>query len=151
MGASCCKKSNKIGKSGFRQFEVCEYDQKIAENKTRAIFKDIRYDETELYKYPKNISETSKYNVVTFLPYALMFQFKKYTNIYFGLLLIPACFNSVAAYGLDSQLPPFIFILVVALVREFVEDLRRHRSDRYVPFDSANLTSLKLKLSDSTR
>lgn len=130
MGAACCKKSNKVGKSGFRQFEVCEYDQTIAANKSRACFNDIRYDESELNTFPKNVSETSKYNFVTFLPYALMFQFKKYTNIYFGLLLIPACFDVVAAYDLQSQLAPFIFILVVALIREFVEDLRRHKSDR---------------------
>ena len=64
------------------------------------------------------------------MPYALMFQFKKYTNIYFGLLLIPAAFNVVAAYGLDSQLPPFVFIILVALIRELIEDLRRHKSDR---------------------
>lgn len=130
MGALCCKKLNKVGKNSFREFEICEYDHQVAENKSRSAFRDIRFDETESHKYPKNISETAKYNFVTFLPYALMFQFKKYTNIYFGLLLIPAFFEVVAAYGLDSQLPPFIFILVVALIRELVEDLRRHRSDR---------------------
>jgi hypothetical protein len=59
-----------------------------------------------------------------------MFQFKKYTNIYFGLLLIPAFFDVVAAYKIQNELPPFLFILLVALIRELVEDLRRHRSDR---------------------
>lgn len=132
MGALCCKKLNKVGKSGFREFEICEFDPQVTENKSRVAFRDIRFDETEVHRYPKNVSETAKYNFVTFLPYALMFQFKKYTNIYFGLLLIPAFFEVVAAYGLDSQLPPFIFILVVALIREFVEDLRRHKSDRYI-------------------
>ena len=130
MGALCCKKINKVGKSNSREFEICEFDPSVTENKSRSSFNDIRFDELELYRYPKNVSETSKYNVVTFLPYALMFQFKKYTNIYFGLLLLPASFNIVAAYGLDSQLPPFCFILLVALIREFIEDLRRHRSDR---------------------
>lgn len=130
MGAACCKKHNKVGKSGFRSFDVCEYDYRIPENKHRTAFSDIRFDAAESESYPKNVSQTAKYNVLTFLPYALMFQFKKYTNIYFGLLLIPACFRVVAAYGLDSQLPPFIFILVVALVRELVEDVRRHKSDR---------------------
>lgn len=130
MGALCCKKLNKVGKAGFREFEICEYDPQVTENKSRSAFHDIRFDEAKLSQYPKNVSETAKYNFVTFLPYALMFQFKKYTNIYFGLLLIPAFFKVVAAYGLDSQLPPFIFILVVALIRELIEDLRRHRSDR---------------------
>lgn len=130
MGALCCRKNNKVGKSGFRSFDICEYDYRVPENKQRTNFNDIRFDESELKRYPKNVSQTAKYNLLTFLPYALMFQFKKYTNIYFGLLIIPAAFSVVSAYGLDSQLPPFIFILLVALIRELVEDLRRHKSDR---------------------
>lgn len=132
MGAACCKKYARVGKtkSSFREFNVSEFDP--SNNSRRADHKidDIRFNPSQLQEYPLNISETTKYNLFTFLPKALMFQFKKYTNIYFGLLLIPACFNVVAAYGLESELPPFIFIILIALIREAIEDIRRHKSDR---------------------
>src|SRR3990167_8331825 len=130
MGNTCGDRKKKTGQNGFREIDVCEYNSSVPENNFKRGCKDVRFDSAELSKYPQNVSATTKYNLVTFLPKSLWFQFKKYTNIYFGLLLIPACFPSIAAYGLDSQLPPFLFILLVALVREGVEDFRRHKSDR---------------------
>lgn len=134
MRISCCKKHRQVdGKKDAetRILEVNEYSPRLNVPPARKHAQDIRYDSTELRKYPRNISETTKYNLFTFLPKSLMFQFKKYTNIYFGLLLIPAFFDVVAAYKIQNELPPFLFILLVALIRELIEDLRRHRSDRY--------------------
>lgn len=112
-----------------REFDICEFDMMEETHKLKLGQPDIRSETKEMKRYPENISRTSKYNLLTFLPAALFFQFRKWTNIYFALLLIPASFTIVAAYGLRSELPPFIFIMVVALLRELIEDIRRHRSD----------------------
>ncbi len=137
----CFNKINRIVPSVIRQYNVCEFDPSDPESKDKLGQADIRSNFNELARYHKNISQTAKYNVFTFLPKALFYQFKKYTNIYFGLLLIPACFQVVAAYGLSSELPPFAFIIFVALLRELVEDIRRHQSD--ARFNSSNCRIVK--------
>ena len=133
MCLHCQKKHSKVDTRATNErriIEVNEFSPELNISASRKAAKDNRYDKGELKKYPKNISETTKYNIITFLPKSLLFQFTKYTNIYFGLLLIPTFFKVVAAYELKSELPPFVFIILVALVRELIEDLRRYKSDR---------------------
>ena len=38
--------------------------------------------------YPSNFVKTSKYNIITFLPVALLLQFKRYANIYFLMIAV---------------------------------------------------------------
>ena len=113
----------------MRVFEVCEFDPTEMGNASKANLKDIRSDREEQSRYPKNVSKTGKYNLVTFLPKTLFYQFKKYTNIYFALLIVPSFFNIISAYEWSTEIPPFIFIMAVALLRELIEDVGRHHAD----------------------
>ena len=125
----CCKKSNKVNKNGFREFSICEFDLKREENQLKLKNKDIRFDSAERGHYPKNVSKIAKYNWVTFLPLGLIYQFQKYSNIYFAACMVPSFFKAVSMGDWRSDISPFAFIMFVALLREFIEDIRRHKSD----------------------
>lgn len=87
-------------------------------------------DDKELArKYASNYSKTSKYTVLTFLPHALGFQFTKLTNIYFAGMMVLFLIPTISPFSVSSVVSPFVFILLVSLLREGIEDFRRHRSD----------------------
>lgn len=86
-------------------------------------------DEQLKLKYPENVSKTSKYTWLTFLPYALAFQFTKITNIYFALMMVFFLMPSISPFSIGTVISPFAFIMLVSLLREAIEDIRRHRSD----------------------
>lgn len=97
---------------------------------------------------PNNRITTAKYNWFTFLPKNLAEQFSKLANVYFlvpyfqqlafDLLILPikvlAILQTIPAITISDRKPvilvPLIVILVITAVKDFVEDYRRHKSDR---------------------
>jgi phospholipid-translocating P-type ATPase (flippase) len=80
-------------------------------------------------KFETNYISTTKYTAVTFLPYCLMSQFKRYANIYFLLIAIIQCFPAISPINPVSSIAPLIFVISLSMLREGFEDLARHRSD----------------------
>ncbi|CAA9987868.1 P-type ATPase, putative [Plasmodium knowlesi strain H] len=81
-------------------------------------------------KKHRNEIRTAKYKVYSFLPLIVFFQFLRLGNLYFlsisMLQLIPEITDSK---GMPTYLIPLVFIIVVAMIKEFFEDLQRHKSD----------------------
>ncbi|CAI7720113.1 P4-type ATPase ATP7, putative [Plasmodium vivax] len=81
-------------------------------------------------KKHKNEIRTAKYKLYSFLPLIVFFQFLRLGNLYFlsisMLQLIPEITDSK---GMPTYLIPLVFIIVVAMIKEFFEDLQRHKSD----------------------
>jgi phospholipid-transporting ATPase len=77
-----------------------------------------------------NKISTAKYHIASFLLFNLIEQFSKPANIYFlavGLLqLVPAI--SVSD-GKPTMYLPLIIVILISMTKDFVEDLKRHRSD----------------------
>lgn len=76
---------------------------------------------------PSNFIRTSKYSWWSFLPLFLFEQYKQPNNIYYLL-------NAIAGYIVVLITPianvlPIIFVLLMAAIREIIEDAGRHRSD----------------------
>jgi hypothetical protein len=82
-----------------------------------------------LCSYAGNETSTRKYSWWSFVPLALFVQYQRAAYWYFtamaGLSLAP-----FAPYGAISVWLPLIFVLILGLLREAWEDLRRARGDR---------------------
>ncbi|GFR43006.1 hypothetical protein Agub_g4006 [Astrephomene gubernaculifera] len=81
--------------------------------------------------YAGNATTTTKYNIWTFLPKALFEQYRRVANIYFTI---------VAALSLTPYTPvrawttwtPLVIVLGVAMIKEAVEDYKRHKLDKEI-------------------
>ena len=82
------------------------------------------------YKFKDNKVDTTKYNVVTFLPKALFIQFMRPANIYFLVCAIIQCIPIVSPLGPETAVIPIVIVLSVSLIREGIEDCARARLDK---------------------
>ncbi|XP_054453179.1 phospholipid-transporting ATPase IA isoform X2 [Anoplopoma fimbria] len=83
-------------------------------------------------KFCNNRVSTAKYNVLTFLPRFLYSQFRRAANAFFLFIALLQQIPDVSPTGRWTTLVPLLFILVVAAVKEFIEDLKRHNADGVV-------------------
>uniref|UniRef100_A0A8C5CBN3 Phospholipid-transporting ATPase n=1 Tax=Gadus morhua TaxID=8049 RepID=A0A8C5CBN3_GADMO len=68
---------------------------------------------------------TAKYNLLTFLPRFLYSQFRRAANSFFLFIALLQQIPDVSPTGRWTTLVPLLFILVVAAVKEIIEDLVR--------------------------
>lgn len=91
------------------------------------------------YHYPDNFIRTSKYSVLTFIPLGLLYQFNKISNVYFLINMIVCFIPGIAPVSPLTAVLPLVFVLGVALIKEGVEDYRRHTAD-----DKANSSPVQV-------
>jgi phospholipid-translocating P-type ATPase (flippase) len=80
---------------------------------------------------------TTKYNILTFLPRSLFEQFRRTANVYFlviSVLMVIGYYTPLFSSPLApfSTILPLVFVLGITMVKEGVEDSKRHRGDRKV-------------------
>lgn len=80
---------------------------------------------------------TSKYNLITFVPRSLFEQFRRIANIYFlviSVLMMLGTYTTLFTSPLKpySTLIPLVLVLMVTMIKDGAEDLKRHRSDKRV-------------------
>ncbi|XP_066576699.1 probable phospholipid-transporting ATPase IA isoform X3 [Amia ocellicauda] len=92
----------------------------------------IYINQPQLTKFCSNHVSTAKYNVLTFLPRFLYSQFRRAANSFFLFIALLQQIPDVSPTGRYTTLVPLLFILVVAAVKEFIEDLKRHKADNVV-------------------
>ena len=83
----------------------------------------------EEYKFKDNCVDTKKYNIVTFLPKALLFQFVRIANLYFIISAILQCIPAISPLSPFTALVPIIIVLSVSIIREGIEDCARAKLD----------------------
>ncbi|KAL0961560.1 hypothetical protein UPYG_G00355480 [Umbra pygmaea] len=83
-------------------------------------------------KFCTNHVSTAKYNVITFLPRFLYSQFRRAANLFFLFIALLQQIPDVSPTGRWTTLVPLIFILLVAALKEIIEDLKRHKADKAV-------------------
>ncbi|XP_054886370.1 phospholipid-transporting ATPase IA isoform X6 [Poeciliopsis prolifica] len=92
----------------------------------------IYLNQPQFTKFCSNRVSTAKYNVLTFLPRFLYSQFRRAANAFFLFIALLQQIPDVSPTGRWTTLVPLIFILVVAAVKEIIEDLKRHKADNVV-------------------
>ncbi|MGH0152378.1 UNVERIFIED_CONTAM: hypothetical protein FKN15_029515 [Acipenser sinensis] len=70
------------------------------------------------------LANTAKYNVLTFFPRFLYSQFRRAANSFFLFIALLQQIPDVSPTGRYTTLVPLLFILIVAAVKEFIEDLQ---------------------------
>uniref|UniRef100_A0A4W5KH11 Phospholipid-transporting ATPase n=1 Tax=Hucho hucho TaxID=62062 RepID=A0A4W5KH11_9TELE len=83
----------------------------------------IFLNQPQFTKFCSNHVSTAKYNVLTFLPRFLYSQFRRAANSFFLFIALLQQIPDVSPTGRWTTLVPLLFILVVAAVKEFIEDL----------------------------
>lgn len=86
-------------------------------------------DENKIYRHKDNKINTTKYNIITFLPKALLFQFMRLANIYFLVIAIIQCIPVLSPLTPSTAIAPIAFVLTVSLIREAMEDYSRYKYD----------------------
>lgn len=81
-------------------------------------------------QFPSNFISTTRYSALSFLPLAILNQYRKLTNVYFLIILILSCFPAISPYSPLLQLLGVVFVLAVALIRDGIEDYYRYLSDQ---------------------
>jgi phospholipid-transporting ATPase len=77
-----------------------------------------------------NRVSTTKYNILTFLPKALLFQFFRLANIYFLVIAIIQSIRIISPLSPSTAIAPLGFVLSVSLIREAIEDYMRYKFDK---------------------
>uniref|UniRef100_A0AAV2MKS3 P-type ATPase N-terminal domain-containing protein n=1 Tax=Knipowitschia caucasica TaxID=637954 RepID=A0AAV2MKS3_KNICA len=85
----------------------------------------IYLNQPQFVKFCNNRVSTAKYNVLTFLPRFLYSQFRRAANAFFLFIALLQQIPDVSPTGRWTTLVPLLFILLVAAVKEIIEDLVR--------------------------
>ena len=75
-----------------------------------------------------NYISTTKFTLINFLPKVIWLQYKQFSNVFFTFIAILNVFFRV--YNITTTVAPIVFILIVAMLRELIEDLARYNQDR---------------------
>ena len=81
-------------------------------------------------KFSNNEIDTTKYNIFTFLPKALFFQFARPANIYFLISAILQNIPMISPLKPLTAILPLVIVLSVSLIREGMEDYTRYKLDK---------------------
>ncbi|XP_053509931.1 phospholipid-transporting ATPase ID [Ictalurus furcatus] len=84
------------------------------------------------FRYATNGIKTSKYNVLTFLPLNLFEQFQRIANAYFLCLLVLQVIPAISSLSWFTTVVPLALVLTVTAVKDAIDDINRHKSDRQV-------------------
>lgn len=83
-----------------------------------------------LQGYNNNYIRSTKYNLFSFIPLCLFYQFKRIANIYFLAVAILQSIPLISPLQPFSAVAPFVLVITVSLIREGLEDYRRYKSDK---------------------
>ena len=111
-----------------------DIDKKTENSKNKANLYEFYINNTpgnnSQYNYKSNEVNTKKYNVITFLPKALLIQFIRVANIYFLVCAVLQCIPIISPLGPETAIFPLVIVLGVSIIREGIEDLSRAKLDR---------------------
>ena len=69
------------------------------------------------YNFKNNKIDTTKYNIITFIPKALLLQFVRLANIYFLVCAILQCIPLISPLTPATAVVPLVIVLSVSIIR----------------------------------
>ena len=82
------------------------------------------------YNFKTNKIDTTKYNIFSFIPKALLLQFVRLANIYFLICAILQCIPIISPLTPATAVVPLVIVLSVSIIREGIEDYSRAKLDK---------------------
>lgn len=83
-------------------------------------------------RFPSNAIRNRKYNIITFLPLVLYHQFEFFLNLYFLIMAMSQFIPELKIGSILTYWGPLTFVLVLTLIREAIDDIRRYQRDKEV-------------------
>ena len=80
-------------------------------------------------KYCDNSIRTSQYTLYSFLPLAIINQYKTPFNWFFLIQAILDCIPSISSVNPVTTIMSVVIVLIISLIREGVEDYRKYSND----------------------
>ena len=93
--------------------------------------------------YCNNSIRTCQYTLITFLPLALLNQFKTAFNWFFLIYVIIACIPVLSNKAVAADVAPFVVVIFISLIKEAIEDYRKYANDKKL--NNANVLIFKEK------
>ncbi|KAG0717199.1 putative phospholipid-transporting ATPase IIB [Chionoecetes opilio] len=94
--------------------------------------RSVRVGHATVEKFPANVIRNQKFNIITFIPMALFEQFKMFLNLYFLVMATSQFIPELRIGYLYTYWGPLGFVIMVTLIREAVDDVRRWQRDKEV-------------------
>uniref|UniRef100_A0A8C5KLF5 Phospholipid-transporting ATPase n=1 Tax=Jaculus jaculus TaxID=51337 RepID=A0A8C5KLF5_JACJA len=94
--------------------------------------------------YLGNRIRTTKYTFFTFLPWSLLGQFHRWANLYFLFLVILNWMPPMEVFHREITMLPLAIVLSIIMVKDGIEDVKRHRFDRAI--NSSNIRVYERKV-----
>ena len=91
---------------------------------------DPRYIHKSMFN--NNEIRTTKYTLLTFVPFCTLYQFKRLANLYFLLTAIVQCIPQISPLDPFTAVGPLLLVLFIALLKEAYEDYKRRRNDKAI-------------------
>jgi len=82
------------------------------------------------FNYKSNYISTTKYNKWNYLPLSLLFQFRRFANIYFLAIAVLQSISIISPLNSGTAVAPLVLVLAISMIREGIEDYIRYRSDK---------------------
>jgi hypothetical protein len=115
------RKSHEV-ESSYRMENLLEKNMRIESNEKEEEFIEFYINNNKKnkeFKFNDNYISTTKYNLFTFIPKGLLFQFCRLSNVYFLFTAIIQSIPLISPLTSLTAIIPLIFVLGVSLIREF--------------------------------
>ncbi|UPR02315.1 phospholipid-transporting ATPase [Chloropicon primus] len=129
------------------KFRVVEFGPASGENTSRTPVWTPRMGDGGVahigrHRFCTNRISTAKYNYFTFLPKFLYIMFSRAAYFYFLVQMCLSWWTEVSPFGGIGFTMALVFVLLVAGVKEVVEDVKRHQFDRVTNQSTAHIVHL---------
>lgn len=80
--------------------------------------------------FGSNAIRTSKYTLASFIPLNFLYQITKTANMYFiGIIILQMIKPISISGGNPTNAPPLLVIIIISMIKDFIEDRARRKSD----------------------
>ncbi|OWK60308.1 putative phospholipid-transporting ATPase VB [Lonchura striata] len=118
-------------KDAIEDYRKYQYDKTINFTKTR-VYDNKKWKENPNRHYDTNEIETTKYNILTFLPKNIYEQFHRFANIYFVFIALLNFVPVVHAFQPEVSVIPICVIMAITAIKDAWEDFRRYKLDKEI-------------------
>ena len=133
MSTNLSRAKSRDIESSYKMEKLLEKQSKLEtkEHKKEEFFEFYINDNNRnrIYKLKDNTVSTTKYNIFTFIPKGLLYQFSRASNIYFLFTAIIQSIPLISPLTSLTAIIPLIFVLGISMIREAIEDLVRNNYD----------------------
>ena len=103
-------------------------ENSVKDNLYQFHINDSEYNKIKLH-FKDNKIDTTKYNIFSFIPKALILQFVRLANVYFLVSAILQSIPIISPLTPLTAVVPFVLVLSVSIAREGIEDCNRANLD----------------------